>query len=86
MYFNRFDVAEAWYLFLSNYHEGQGSEKYARLCKLLKSFRPSPMLNDEDSLSENGRVIYDNLVEAEAINEQLREQAIHDGLGPYAID
>lgn len=59
MYFDRYDIAEAYYLALSHCHGGQWSREYARLCKLSRSFKPSPMLN-VDSLSENGKVIYDN--------------------------
>lgn len=60
MEFNRFDICEAWYLFLSETHEGQFSESYERLCKLRRIFTPKPNL-DYDRLSPNGRDIYDNL-------------------------
>lgn len=59
MYFDRFDIAEAWYLALSHCDGGQWSREYARLCKLSRSFRPSPFLS-VDHLSENGREIYEN--------------------------
>ena len=59
MYFNRFDIVEAWYLALS---ECQASTNYRRLSAMLTYFEPSPTLRVE-SLSENGRVIYDNAVE-----------------------
>lgn len=60
MYWNRFDICEAWYLALSHCHSGQWSDSYARLCYLTRSgfFKPSPMLS-VDSLSENGREIYE---------------------------
>jgi hypothetical protein len=58
MYFDRFDIAEAWYLALMHCHGGQWSREYARLCKLSKSFRPSPLLSVE-RLGENARAIYD---------------------------
>ena len=58
MEFDRFDICEAYYLFLSFYHEGQWSDKYKRLCKLLKYFKPSDLLRDEENLSENGRAIF----------------------------
>ena len=60
MYFDRLDIIEAHYLYLSENHEGQWSEKYAKLCKILKYFSPSPFLKYE-SLSENGQAIYMNL-------------------------
>lgn len=61
MYFDRFDICEAYYLFFSHYHEGQGSEKYRRLSSMLRYFRPSPMMEYE-TLSGNGKEIYDRLV------------------------
>lgn len=62
--FNRFDVCEAYYLFLSHYHEGQGSEKYQRLSHMLSYFTPSPLLKYA-GLSSNAKDIYDTLVEKE---------------------
>jgi hypothetical protein len=57
MYFDRFDIAEAWYLALSDCHNGQWSREYARLCKLSRSFRPRRSLSLE-TLSENALEIY----------------------------
>ena len=62
MYFDRFDIAEAWYLALSECHGGQWSREYARLCKLSRSFRPATSLS-VDNLSENARAIYDSACE-----------------------
>jgi hypothetical protein len=62
MYWDRFDIVEAWYLALSDCHGGQGSPEYARLCRMERYFRPSPLLS-VDSLSENARMIYDNACE-----------------------
>jgi len=64
MYWNRFDIVEAYYLFYTHYHEGQWSEKYARLSKIGTYFRPAMGLSYE-SMDENGREIYDSLVERE---------------------
>lgn len=61
MYFDRFDIAEAWYLFLTNYHHGQWSKGYRRLCKLQESFTPG-MCFDWHTLTDNGKAIYENLV------------------------
>lgn len=58
---DRFDIAEAWYLYLSHFHDGQWSEKYERLSQLTSWFKPGPMLK-LGSLSQNGRRIYDDLV------------------------
>jgi len=57
MYFDRFDICEAYYLALSECHGGQWSPEYARLCRLRKSFKPSPLLS-VDTLSDNAREIY----------------------------
>ena len=57
-YFDRLDIAEAYYLALSHCHGGQSSREYARLCKLSRKFKPSPLL-DVETLSENGREIYE---------------------------
>ena len=59
MYFDRFDICEAYFLALCDCHGGQWSREYARLCKMRTYFTPSPMLS-VDHLSENAREIYDN--------------------------
>lgn len=59
MYFDRFDICEAYFLALSHCHNGQWSKEYARLCKLMSYFKPSPMLSVE-TLNENAREIYEN--------------------------
>lgn len=60
MYFDRFDICEAYFLALSHCHGGKWSREYARLCKLMSYFKPSPMLS-VDSLSDNAREIYDSV-------------------------
>ena len=62
MEFNRFDIAEAWYLALSHCHDGQWSKEYKRLSRMSSYFKPSPWLSVE-SLDDNAKVIYDNAVE-----------------------
>jgi hypothetical protein len=62
MYFDRFDVCEAYFLALSHCHAGQFSREYERLCKLMSYFKPSPLLS-VDSLSDNAREIYDSACE-----------------------
>ena len=56
--FDRFDIAEAYYLALSHCHGGQWTPEYSRLCQMRRYFSPSPMLS-VDTLSDNGREIYD---------------------------
>jgi hypothetical protein len=60
--FNRFDVLEAWWLYLRGYHTGSGSLLYARLSKLLTYFEPRPGLRSSFDLNENGQTIYYDLV------------------------
>lgn len=64
MYWNRFDIAEAYYLYFCDYHHGQNSVEYRRLSKLLTYFKPGHMFSYE-SLSENGKEIYHNLINRE---------------------
>ena len=59
---NRFDICEAWYLFATGWHAGQGSDGYAVFGRLDRlDFRPSPTLS-RDSLSPNGRLILAALI------------------------
>jgi len=58
MWFDRFDICEAYYLAFCDCHGGKSSREYARLSRMSRYFRPSPMLT-VDRLSENGREIYD---------------------------
>lgn len=58
MHFDRFDIAEAYYLALSDCHSGQWSKEYSRLCKMQKYFKPRITLSVE-SLTDNGREIYE---------------------------
>ena len=57
-YFDRFDIAEAWYLALSHCYEGQGSHEYRRLSRMGDYFKPRPSLS-VGTLNENARAIYD---------------------------
>ena len=57
MYFDRFDICEAWYLALVDCHGGQWSDEYSRLCKMRTYFKPSPMLS-VDTLNDNALEIY----------------------------
>jgi hypothetical protein len=59
--FNRFDIVEAWYCYLSEYHGGQFSREYRRLCKMLRYFQPAHNLSS-DTLSDDARAIYDGIV------------------------
>jgi hypothetical protein len=63
MYFDRFDIMAAYYLFGSLYHSGQFSKTYKYIGRALNcGLKVSPIFKYE-SLSDNGKAIYDNLVE-----------------------
>lgn len=60
MYFERFDICQAWYMYLSLTHGGQWCPKYARLCRLTEYFKPGA-LND-GAMSDNAKEILHNLM------------------------
>lgn len=66
MYFDRFDIVEAHYLFCLDYYNGQTCPLYARLCKLIIKYKFVPNLSIREygikGLSKNGKSIYKNLV------------------------
>jgi len=64
MYFDRFDICEAHYVFAMLWHDGWDGiyAKFAQFERI--KFRPSPMLSGPEGLTENGLEIYKNLVEA----------------------
>jgi hypothetical protein len=85
---NRFDICEAWFIYLSENHGGQWSPEYARLCKLTRPgfFKPSPSLSRE-TLQENGKEILWNLENpGEPIEVALRCAYIGDGYCLGATD
>lgn len=62
MYFNRFDIADAYYLFAGEWHRGMGSAEYRIFGRLHNiGYKAAPNLSKK-SLSENGRVILANLI------------------------
>lgn len=64
MYFDRWDIITAYYLFCSDYHSGLWSVEYKRLCKIGKYFTPGPMFGPE-SLTDNALEIYKQLEQKE---------------------
>ena len=66
MFFDRFDICEAWWVFLAEYHSGvngPGFAPYNRLSQLAHvDFNPGPGINTRDDLTDNGQAIYDDLV------------------------
>ena len=69
MRFDRIDICEAHYLFLSFWHEGQFSKKYRRLCRMTRYFSPRPSLRPS-TLTPNGKAIYSRLVGDERHKER----------------
>ena len=63
MFFNRFDILEAYHLYGMMHNAGFTSEPYKVLCRLHKlHFNPRPSLRSSSNLSANGREIYRKLV------------------------
>lgn len=63
MYFDRFDILSAYYLFGSLYHSGQFSKTYRYMGRAMNAgFSPGPIFKYE-SLSDNGKAIFDNLID-----------------------
>lgn len=67
--FNRFDILEAHYLWLSHNHPGQWSLEYMNLSRLLEYFKPAPNLSYW-GLTDNGKLIY-NLLESKKIENEV---------------
>ena len=68
MYFDRFDIVEAYHLWFSDYYSGFDSN-YCRRCRIETNlkFSPSPF-HSYEHLSENGKMIYDNLEEKKFVS------------------
>ena len=58
-----FEGATALYAFCADYHSGQWSRGYRLLCRLGKRLKLSPLWEGYESLEEDEREIYDELVE-----------------------
>lgn len=62
MFFNKFDIMEAYYMYGYHYHSGQDSKEYAYMSRALEAgFSPGHALS-YDRLTENGQAIYDSLI------------------------
>ena len=64
MWFDRFDILSAHYAFCADFYNGQDCDLYARLSRIGTYFHPGAMWRGYDSLSENGKAIYDNLAQS----------------------
>lgn len=72
-------MCEAYYLYLSEYHEGQGSDKYRRLSRLLGYFDPRPSLRGAEDLDLAGRRVYARLVDENEGGVSLAVSVYGDG-------
>lgn len=72
MYFNRFDIVEAYWCYMAEYHNGQWSKEYALSSVFHRiRFKPAHGLSS-DTLEENGRTIFDALVTGETMLRDRR--------------
>jgi len=63
MYFDRWDIVEAYYAFASDYHAGQRSPEYAIFGRLYRmGYRPPVGGVGYLQLTDNGKDIYNSLV------------------------
>lgn len=61
MYWNRIDIIEGRLLAYTHCHGGQWSPEYARMCKIRGYYKPAAGGLTEDYLTENGKVIYEEV-------------------------
>ena len=80
MYYDRFDIALAWYLYCSSWHEGTRDWRYERLSRMLRYFHPGSItLHSLAAESDNAFEIYLSIVERyEGENRAIEER---DDLG-----
>ena len=69
--FDRFDSVEAHYWHAADHHSGMASDLYVKLCRISRYYTPSPVHRGYESLSDNGKAIYD------CLHEQSIEQTVH---------
>lgn len=59
--FDRWDIIEAHYAFYTDWHSGQSSREYRRLCRIRQYWRPGKFWQGYAALTDNGEQIYDDL-------------------------
>ena len=68
MYFDRFDIYEAYHLWFTDFYSGFDNN-YIRRCRMESKFQFSPSLcHSYESLTENGQYIYDQLEEKKFVS------------------
>jgi hypothetical protein len=63
MYFDRFDILSAYYLFGINYHSGQFSKAYAYMGRAMRAGYKPGTNETARGLNENALAIYKSLLE-----------------------
>lgn len=69
MNWDRFDICEAYWMYYCHYHASGMTPRCVAKDRNISvqlhnmQFRPRPLLNDEFDLTENGRAIYEALIE-----------------------
>lgn len=63
MYFDRFDIVTAHWMHAMLHHSGQASKLYAKMCRIMSYFTPSPLMSGPEDLNDNARAIYEDLCE-----------------------
>ena len=61
MYFDRFDIVHAHATFYNLNHSGQTDPFYAKLCRILKYYKPPPIKGVSALQNTNQEDIYNNL-------------------------
>ena len=78
--FNRLTILDAYYMFASLYHGGQGSKEYAYFGRLDKlNYKPSLGVSSQnpDRLDVDARDIFDQLVEQHDRRHQKRRAGLY---------
>lgn len=60
--YDRMDILDAHYWFCADYHDGQWSRLYERLCRIGRVYQPSPLAHGPGT--DNAKSIYANLERA----------------------
>lgn len=63
LFFDRFDICEAYILYGMLYHGGQWSKEYRDQCRAMRLMTQIRSSLSVETLSENARAIFDSLVE-----------------------
>ena len=73
MYWDRFDICEAYYLFMMLHHGGQWSAEYALSGTFARlEFSPRPSLASPADLEDNAREIYNRLASGDTVIRDRR--------------